>query len=55
MLRDLEPTTVVRHSRNLVDFVGGEFVSTLVEVDISDCIRARHVRPESHPAADEFW
>ena len=27
----------------------------LVEVDTSDCHRARHVRAESHTAADEFW
>ena len=26
----------------------------LVEVDISDCHRARHVRAGSHTAADEF-
>ena len=32
--RDLELTTVVQHCRNLVDFVGGEYVSTLVEVDV---------------------
>ena len=52
---DLELTTVVQHCRNLVDFVGGEFVSTLVEVDISDCHRARHGRAQTHTAADEFW
>ena len=53
--RDLELTTVVQHCRNLVDFSNEEYVSTLVEVDISDCHRARHVRAESHTAADEFW
>ena len=52
---DLELMTVVQHCPNLVDFVGGEYVSTLVEVDISDRHRARHVRAESHTAADEFW
>ena len=53
--RDLELTTVVQHYRNFVDFVGGEFVSTPVEVDVSDCHRARHLRAESHTAAaDEF-
>ena len=53
--RDLELTIVVQNCRSLVDFVGGEFASTLVEVDISDCHRARHVRAKSHTAADEFW
>ena len=53
--RDLELTTVVQHCRNHLNFVGEEFVSMLVEVDISDCHRARHVRAESHTAADEFW
>ena len=52
--RDLELTTVVQHCRNHLDLVDEEFLSMLVEVDISDCHRARHVRAESHTAADEF-
>ena len=53
--QDFELTVVAQNCRNLVDYVGGGFVSTLVEVDISDCHLARHVRADSHTAADEFW
>ena len=43
--RDLELTTDVSHCLSLVDFVGGEFASMLVDVDV--CHRIPDARAES--------
>ena len=54
--RDLELTTVVQHCLNLVDFVGGEFASTLADVDVADCHRLHDARAVSYTAAAaETW
>ena len=37
--RDLEPKRAVQHCHCLVDFIGDEFTSTLVEVEKADCHR----------------
>ena len=46
--RDVGLTTAVQHCHNIVVFVGGEFASTLAEVDITACRRSYSVRAESH-------
>ena len=51
--RDLELITVVQHCLNLVDFVGGEFASTLADVDVADCHRIHDARAELCAASAE--
>ena len=52
---DLELTTVVQHCLNLVDFFGGEFASTLADVDVADCHPIHDARAASYTAAAETW